>query len=305
MLALYVRNTLAERPGMKSRRKAFRSSTVMASKRLSPSLRVRLNAASARCTRSSTSTSLKYRIESLPRKSKVICLPSSSLTCSALRLQQPTVSASSSVSFSPPARKANLSMKYAATPTCVDWSSLHASMRRQYSPRTSSTWSLSLRAFSYLAMSDSALKSELAARYTYLVPPLSTGSSQVASHVAVLFSITAPHLAPSMGHTGGVCMLPSFFLRLRLRVMSRGPMRRLRQPIFGCSPRPRNKPGGSTRKLPTGCGLPSTKHTLNLASSASFFALAAAFSSLLIAFFFSRSATCHAKMGLKSHLASD
>ena len=37
-----------------------------------------------------------------------------------LRLQQPTVSASSS-SFSCPARSANLSMKYMATPICWAW----------------------------------------------------------------------------------------------------------------------------------------------------------------------------------------
>lgn len=36
-----------------------------------------------------------------------------------------------------------------------------------------------------------------------------------------------------------------------LMVMSRGYMRVFTFPIFGCSPRPLNSPGGSTLKLPT------------------------------------------------------
>ena len=55
---------------------------------------------------------LSYTIESLPRKLRCSMFsPASSLTCSTRSEQQPTVSASSSLSFSPPTRSASLSIR--------------------------------------------------------------------------------------------------------------------------------------------------------------------------------------------------
>ena len=58
-------------------------------------------------------------VASLPKKSREMVEGSLSSRCSTRREQQPTVSASSSVSFSPPTRSANLSMKYVAVAFCL------------------------------------------------------------------------------------------------------------------------------------------------------------------------------------------
>jgi hypothetical protein len=44
---------------------------------------------------------------------------------------------------------------------------------------------------------------------------------------------------------------PTFPFLPMLIVMSSGQIRPLSLPILGCAPRPRNRPGGSTRKFPT------------------------------------------------------
>lgn len=76
--------------------------------------------------------------------------------------------------------------------------------------------------------------------------------------------------------------------------------RTLSSPVLGCSPRPRNRPGGSTRKLPTFSFLPSRRHVLYGSSSRSRVALitflAADESDFLAAFSVSR---CE-WMGVKS-----
>lgn len=58
-----------------------------------------------------TQALLVYRMESFPRKSRWMVKGSVSFKCSTRSEQHPTVSASSSVSFSPPTRRASLSMK--------------------------------------------------------------------------------------------------------------------------------------------------------------------------------------------------
>jgi hypothetical protein len=58
-----------------------------------------------------TFTVFSYLIESLPRKSSFSWLSGRSFTCSTLKEQQPTVSASYSLSFSLPARRARVSMR--------------------------------------------------------------------------------------------------------------------------------------------------------------------------------------------------
>ena len=59
---------------------------------------------------------LSYSIESLPRKLRCKWFsPASKTTCSTRSEQQPTVSASSAVSFSPPTRNARRSIRYTAT----------------------------------------------------------------------------------------------------------------------------------------------------------------------------------------------
>jgi len=104
-------------------------------------------------------------------------------------------------------------------------------------------FTLSLRAFSNLAMSLWPLSDEPAARKTYLMLPL-TFSFQVASHVTFWSCWIAFHLPGTLG-IGTGASLPM------LIVMSSGRSRNLCVPFLGCSPRPRKRPGGSTRKLPT------------------------------------------------------
>lgn len=60
--------------------------------------------------------------------------------------------------------------------------------------------------------------------------------------------------------------------------------RTLSMPVFGCSPRPRNRPGGSILKLPTFSLRPSRRHVLYLASASSRSALAAFFSAAVMLF---------------------
>lgn len=79
-------------------------------------------------------------------------------------------------------------------------------------------------------------------RNTYLICLL-TFSFHVASQVTVLSCCTPFHLPGMLGIGTGA----SFD---RFRVMSSGRSRCLSVPFLGCSPRPRNKPGGSARKLP-------------------------------------------------------
>ncbi|KAG9967243.1 hypothetical protein KCU61_g215, partial [Aureobasidium melanogenum] len=49
-----------------------------------------------------------------------------------------------------------------------------------------------------------------------------------------------------------------------LIVTCSGLTRVLTLPVLGCSPRPRKRPGGSTRKLPTFCLRPSQRHSHSL-----------------------------------------
>ena len=70
----------------------------------------------------------------------------------------------------------------------------------------------------------------------------------------------------------------------RLMVMSSGKMRDLSWPILGCSPRPRKRPGGSTRKLPSFSLRPSTTAKAKGSSRRSRSALAAFFWSEVMAF---------------------
>ena len=143
-------------------------------------------------------------------------------------------------------------------------------------------WSLSLRAFSYLAMSDMPFHDELADSQTHLSSPL-IESFHLQSHVTVFLCSTSPHLcflpSPMSGTGGTLASCPM------LIVMSSGKMRAFRWPIFGCSPRPRKRPGGSTRKLPSFSLRPSTMAKQKGSSSLSFSAFAAFFCSLVIAFF--------------------
>ena len=91
-------------------------------------------------------------------------------------------------------------------------------------------------------------------------------------------------------------------------------------PFLGCSPRPRNKPGGSARKFPAFSLRPSTTAWRYGFSSSSFASLIlvvsfwprdtrsqshAFFSSLVIVFFFSRSLSKCSYIGLKSHFSND
>lgn len=84
-----------------------------------------------------------------------------------------------------------------------------------------------------------------------------------------------------------------FYTRPCQPVLPREPRLRRRRtlsiPVFGCSPRPLNRLGGSTLKLPTFSFLPSNKQYLNGSSNSSFCVLRAFFSSFVSDFFFSRS----------------
>lgn len=71
-------------------------------------------------------------------------------------------------------------------------------------------------------------------------------------------------------------------------------------PFFGCSPRPRNRPGGSTLKFPTFSLRPSRRHAVYLASDSSFAFLSSFFSAVDIAFFLAFSPSKCSNMGRKS-----
>lgn len=74
-------------------------------------------------------------------------------------------------------------------------------------------------------------------------------------------------------------------------------------PVFGCSPRPLNKPGGSILKFPTFSFLPSKRHVLYLSSTLSRSAFNAFFCAVVSSFFLAFSASRYAKIGVKSHLS--
>jgi hypothetical protein len=72
----------------------------------------------------------------------------------------------------------------------------------------------------------------------------------------------------------------------------------LSEPLRGCSQRPRESPGSSTRKFPTSSFRPSSVHDTNGASRAS---LAATLSADVLLFFFAFSASKCSYIGRKSH----
>jgi len=96
-------------------------------------------------------------------------------------------------------------------------------------------------------------------------------------------------------------------------------LRTFNVPFRGCSPRPLNRPGGSARKLPAFSFRPSmvaNRYGFSSSSLASFILYVsvvrllswfthAFFSSLVIDFFFSRSASKCSYIGLKSHFSSE
>ena len=106
---------MAERSSMESFKNSFSFDAFTISKMSSVGYLACVNFSSKSYTIYSTSTVLRYLIESLPRKSKVTLLSPSKRTCSHLREQQPTVSASS-FPFSLPTLKASLSIRYVHTP---------------------------------------------------------------------------------------------------------------------------------------------------------------------------------------------
>mmetsp|Transcript_710 Transcript_710/g.1641 ORF Transcript_710/g.1641 Transcript_710/m.1641 type:complete len:201 (+) Transcript_710:1562-2164(+) len=169
-----------------------------------------------------------------------------------------------------------------------------------YCLRTLPMCCLSSRALLYLAMSDWPFHDELAASITYFSSPL-IESFHLASHVTVLRWTTSAHLcsspSPRSGTSGTLPSSPT------LIVMSSGMMRALRSPIFGCSPLPRNSPGGSTRKLPTFSCRPSTNAYRQCASPASFSFLAFCLASLLISFFAAVSSAMCAAIASKLHFS--
>ena len=65
----------------------------------------------------------------------------------------------------------------------------------------------------------------------------------------------------------------------------------LSAPFFGCSPRPRKSPGGSTLKFPTFSFRPSRRHVMYLASTSSLAFFSSFFSAALRAFFLAFSAS--------------
>ena len=89
-------------------------------------------------------------------------------------------------------------------------------------------------------MSLSALMEDVAPNCTYFQSLVLMVSFQPHSHVTSSLWITSFHLCPGRGGGTGA-PLPM------LMMMSSGMMRFFTRPILGCSPRPRNKPGGSTR----------------------------------------------------------
>uniref|UniRef100_A0A182UH79 Uncharacterized protein n=1 Tax=Anopheles melas TaxID=34690 RepID=A0A182UH79_9DIPT len=101
-----------------------------------------------------------------------------------------------------------------------------------------------------------------------------TFSTQEASHDTVLSWRTSFHRRPG----GGDGILLSCE---QLIMTSSGITRLFTRPIFGCSPRPRNKPGGSILKLPIFSLCPSITQMPYSFVSCSFAAFRAAFSSLL------------------------
>ncbi len=101
----------------------------------------------------------------------------------------------------------------------------------------------------------------------YLIEPW-IFSVQDTSHVTLLSWRTSFHFVPGGGlgcfeslqweahyykhvfhQTGGWWTVMSTPYLLQLTIMSSGRIRRFSMPIFGWSPLPRNKPGGSIRKL--------------------------------------------------------
>mmetsp|Transcript_5296 Transcript_5296/g.15715 ORF Transcript_5296/g.15715 Transcript_5296/m.15715 type:complete len:218 (+) Transcript_5296:934-1587(+) len=158
---------------------------------------------------------------------------------------------------------------------------------------------LSVRALLYLAMSDMPFHDELAASQTHLSWPLE--SFHFASQVTLLSCTTAPHLCalPSpMSGTGGTGAP-----LLMLMVMSSGKTRFLTRPRLGWSPRPRKRPGGSTRKLPTFSWRPSMVAKMKSFSCSMRARLSSSFSSRVRSFLRWVSAATCAAMRLKSHLA--
>mmetsp|Transcript_30429 Transcript_30429/g.81846 ORF Transcript_30429/g.81846 Transcript_30429/m.81846 type:complete len:228 (-) Transcript_30429:1016-1699(-) len=159
---------------------------------------------------------------------------------------------------------------------------------------------LSSRALLYLDMSLMPFHEELAASQTHLSCPL-IESFHLASQVTLLSWITEPHLcalpSPRSGTGGTVTPLPM------LMVMSSGMIRFFTCPRFGWSPRPRKRPGGSTRKLPTFSLRLSMVAKMYDASCAWRACLSASFSSLVRSFFLASSALTCSAMRVKSHLA--
>eukprot|EP01139_Manchomonas_bermudensis_P007265 Amastigsp_a180052_21.p5 type:complete len:104 gc:universal Amastigsp_a180052_21:1204-1515(+) len=101
-------------------------------------------------------------------------------------------------------------------------------------------------------MSDLCLSDEFAAAKTYLMRPL-TFSCHDAIQVLSSSCLISFHRCPSGG--GGIGAP-----RERLSVISSGVTLGLSMPRLGCSPRPRNSPGGSIVKLPT-CSLNPSMYT--------------------------------------------
>mmetsp|Transcript_17673 Transcript_17673/g.30583 ORF Transcript_17673/g.30583 Transcript_17673/m.30583 type:complete len:200 (-) Transcript_17673:623-1222(-) len=194
--------------------------------------------------------------------------------CSHFNEQAPNVSASSSP-FSCPQRSAKKSMKYMATARCRICSS-RASQSLRYCERIRSMFSPSSRAFSNFLWSDFPFTALAAANITYFRDPIE--SIQWASHVTFLSWRTSFHLRP-VGGSGTLASSPMLMLT------SSGAIRFFNFPIIGCFPRPRKRPGGSTRKLPTGCFLPSHMQNLYSFSSSSFSFFICSFCSRVNAFF--------------------
>mmetsp|Transcript_89451 Transcript_89451/g.154952 ORF Transcript_89451/g.154952 Transcript_89451/m.154952 type:complete len:253 (-) Transcript_89451:454-1212(-) len=209
--------------------------------------------------------------------------------CSHLREHAPNVSASSSP-FSCPQRRARKSMKYIATDRCwMPTSGLFQPSR--YFSRMESIICPNLRAFSNFLWSDFPFTILEAASMTYLPWPF-TFSVQFASQVTMLSVLTSFHLCPA-GASGTFAPGPM------LIVMSSGFTRLFSLPIKGCFPRPRKRPGGSMRKFPTGCFLPSQMQYLYNCSASSFSFLICNFCSFVKAFLISFCSKCHSQMRSK------
>jgi|SRR5712675_533353 len=74
----------------------------------------------------------------------------------------------------------------------------------------------------------------------------------------------------------------------------------LSAPFLGCSPRPLNKPGGSTLKLPTFSLRPSSEQVTYFASISSFCFFSSFFSAEVRAFFLAFSSSKYSNIGRKS-----